>query len=328
MQAVCSKIRILAIAIGMVLGTVGLTACSNKPESPVNVGTDIWTGFEPGYLAERRGLFGDADVTMRQMPSATEVLRAFRNQSIDIAAVTMDEALLLANKGTDIRIILVTDISNGGDAIMARPGIASVKDLAGKRVGVENSALGDYVLGRALQLNGLTDTEITQVPLTVDETVDVYQRNAADAVVTFDPFKTHLARLGARQIFDSSEIPGEIVDVLIVRKEFADANPNAVKAFVAGWLAASDLIAQREPAAMSEVAGRLDLSTAQLLAAMQELNLPDATENRELLAGVGSQMALAGRKLIPMLERRNKTRFTVQPDDLITPDYLPEPSAR
>jgi len=327
MRSSRSTFSMIAAAAGLLLGTLSLTACSNAPESPVNVGTDIWPGYEAGYLADRRGLYGDAEVNMRQLPSATEVLRSFRNQSIDIAGVTLDEALMLANQGIDLQIILVADISNGGDAIMARPDIKTVEDLAGKRVGVENSSLGDYVLGRALQLHGMSNADITVVPLTVDESVDVYQRREADAVVTFEPFKTHLVKLGAREIFDSSQIPGEIFDVVIVRRAYAQANPNAVKAFVAGWLAAQDLIQQGEPKASAEVAKRLRLSPEQLRLAVQELKLPNRNENETLLSGDGSQIALAAHKLMPMLAKRNNIRFTIEPEHLITAEFLPEAGA-
>lgn len=322
------KMRTRAALAALLLCSFGLAACSGGREAPVTVGTNIWPGYEPGYIAEDRNLYGGAKVTMRQFRSATEVLRAFRNQSIDVAAVTLDEALMLARSGLAIRVILVADVSNGADAIMARPPIASVKDLAGKRVGVENSALGDYVLGRALQLNQVSDKNIQQVHLTVDETVDVYRRSQVDAVVTFEPFKSELANLGARKIFDSSEIPNEIIDVLVVRSDFAEANPEALKALVSGWLAGAELLNRREPLALAEVASRLELSRGDLGAALRELKLPSVEENRVLLASKSGQVEQAARKMIPMLEQRNNTKFTITPDDLISSDFLPAEASK
>ena len=321
------RTRVLAAATALLL-PLALAGCSRGPEAPVAVGTNIWPGYEPGYIADRRGLFGEADVTLRQFRSATEVLRAFRNQSINVAAVTLDEALMLAGSGIPIRVILVADVSNGADAIMARPPIASVKDLAGKRIGVENSALGDYVLGRALQLHQVPDRNVEQVHLTVDETVEAYRRNQVDAVVTFEPFKSQLANLGASKIFDSTEIPNEIIDVLVVRSEFAEDNPEVLKHVVAGWLAGARLLNRREPTAFAEVARRLELSNDDLGLALQELKLPSLAENRALLANRSGQVQQAARKLIPMLEQRNATKITVRPEDLITPDFLPEAEAK
>lgn len=319
-----SRMRAITASVALLSSAFGLAGCNRGPESPVTVGTNVWPGYEPGYLADRRKLYGEATVTLQQFRSATEVLRAFRNKSIDVAAVTLDEALLLARDGIPIRVVLVADVSNGADAIMARPPIGSVSELVDKRVGVENSALGDYVIGRALQLNGLADDSVEQVYLTVDETAEAYRRKQVDAVVTFEPFKSQLASLGARKIFDSSQIPNEIIDVLVVRSEFAEENPEALKAVVKGWLAGAELLNRRDATAISEVAKRLELSPDELRVALQELKLPSLDENRAFLAESGGEVEKAAGKLIPMLEHRNKAKIAVKPSELISSDFLPD----
>lgn len=300
-----------------------LAACHQHPEGPVKVGTNVWPGYEAAYVAKKHGLYGKAEVNLRQFPSASETLRAFRNQSIDVAAVTLDEALVLSQRGIAIKIIFVTDISNGADAIVARPPIRSIEDLRGKRVGVEDSALGDYVLGRALQLHGMADAEISQVSLTVDETVEAFRSGKTDAVVTFEPFKTAITKLGGVRIFDSSEIPDEIVDVLVVREEFADSHPNALRAVVEGWLKANDLINAQRSDVLHEVAARLKISDAELALVLRDLKIPSAGENVALLAA-GGGLASTGKKLIPVLERRNRAAFNVTASQLLTAEYLPE----
>jgi len=115
-----------------------------------------------------------------------------------------------------------------------------MSDLRGKRIGVEDTALGDYVLARALQVHGMGDSEITPVSLTVDQTVAAFKSGEVDAVVTFEPFKSSITKLGGMKVFDSSEIPDEVVDVLVVHSEFARQNPAAVKAVVRGWLQAAE----------------------------------------------------------------------------------------
>ena len=216
-----SRVSFLGMIVGAVMALAALAGCEKPADVPVAIGTNIWPGYEPGYIAKDNKLYGVTDVSLRQFPSATEVLRAFRNQSVDFAALTLDEALMLRQSGIAIKIFLITDISNGADAIIAKPDIASVQGLSGKKVGVENSALGAYVLGRALQQHGLSDRDIRQVSITVDETVEAFTKNRVDAVVTFEPFKSQLLRGEARQIFDSREIPDEIIDVLVVREDFA-----------------------------------------------------------------------------------------------------------
>jgi len=80
-------------------------------------------------------------VQLVEYPSASEVLRAFRNQAIDGMVISMDELFGLVAEGLQPRVILVVDVSHGADAVVARPGVLSMKDLKGKRVAVESGAL-------------------------------------------------------------------------------------------------------------------------------------------------------------------------------------------
>lgn len=308
----------------LTFAALALSSCTDTPESAVTVGTNVWPGYEPGYLAESRNLYGDADVSLRQFQSASEVLRAFRNQTIDVAALTLDEALLLQQSGVDIKIFLVADVSLGADAVLARPPAKSMTDLVGKKVGVENSALGEYFLRRALQINAMVISDVTPVSLTVDETVRRYRDGDLDAVVTFEPFKTQLLKLGAVNIFDSRRIPNEIIDVLVTRRDFAEANPKALQAVTRGWLAAAKLMNEQSPDAIRETASRLSITEQELRKAMQELEIQLLSDNQAMLSGKDAQIAQASLKLLPVLEKRNMIKFAFQPDEIITPEFLPD----
>ena len=328
MRQLGTAVRRLMAALFLGVTLFSLAGCNSEPERPVIIGTNIWIGYEPGYLAERRHLYGDADVSLRQYQSATQVLRAFRNKAIDVAALSLDEALVLRQSGIPIRIFLVTDTSDGADAILAKPGIASVRDLAGKRVGVENSALGDYVLARALQIHGLQESAINEVSLTVDETEEFFTLGKVDAVVTFEPFKSKLIGLGAREIFNSRQLPGEIVDVLVVQDDFAKENPNALRAVAAGWLRGAEIINRRQPEAIGEIATRLGIAPVKVAEGLSGLQIPDAAENHMLLDSESGQVSQAAAKLIPMLEIRHGGHFTFAPAELFTTQFLPDSSAR
>lgn len=311
----------------VLLVCIALSGCKKSADVPVTIGTNIWLGYEPGYIAKDLNLYGVTDVTLRQLPSATEVLRAFRNESIDVAALTLDEALMLRQSGVPIKIFLVSDISMGADAIVAQPDITSMQGLVGRRIGVENSALGAYVLARALQQNGIAERDVRQVSITVDETVKAFLDNKVDAVVTFEPFKSQLLRHQARQIFDSRQIPDEIIDVLVVREEFAAEHPEALAAIVKGWLEGARLLTARNPAIIHKTADRLGMSLLELENALKELSIATEAMNRTLLTGPNNPLAHASRKLIPLLEKRGGNKITISPESVYTADFLPDPSA-
>jgi len=248
---------------------------------PLAVGTNVWPGYEPLYLARNLGYYNDS-IRLVEYSSATEVLRAIRNKLIDVATLTLDEVLLLRQSGVDVRIVLVTDISNGGDVIVARPGIESLADLKGRKVGVESTALGAYVLTRALQKVGLTPADVQVVPIEVASHYMAYTDNVMDAVVTFEPVRSQLLRDGAHLVFDSSQIPGEIVDVVVVREEVLAGKEEQIQGLISGWFKALTYLSVNPNDASKRMTGRLNLSPEEVLASYEGLILPDPEGNLDM----------------------------------------------
>ena len=248
---------------------------------PLAVGTNVWPGYEPLYLARNLGYYNDS-IRLVEYSSATEVLRAIRNKVIDVATLTLDEVLLLRQSGVDVRIVLVTDISNGGDVIVARPGIESLADLKGRKVGVESTALGAYVLTRALQKVGLTPADVQVVPIEVASHYMAYTDNVMDAVVTFEPVRSQLLRDGAHLVFDSSQIPGEIVDVMVVREEVLAGKEEQIQGLISGWFKALTYLSVNPNDASKRMTGRLNLSPEEVLASYEGLILPDPEGNLDM----------------------------------------------
>ena len=139
--------RLLLAFLALVLLLAG---CGRDPEPVLRIGTNVWIGSEPLYLARDLGHLDSRAVRLVEYPSASEVLRAYRNQTIDGMVISMDELLGLAADGLQPKVILVVDVSHGADVVVGRPGMRTMMDLRGRRVAVERSALGAFVLARAL----------------------------------------------------------------------------------------------------------------------------------------------------------------------------------
>ena len=196
---------------------VGISGCSRQPETALRIGTNVWIGSEPLYLARELGYLDPAVVQLVEYPSASEVLRAYRNQAIDGMVISLDELFGLAVDGLQPRIILVVDVSHGADVVVGRPGMKSMQDLKGKSVAVESGALGAFVLSRALTLNGMQASDVNVVHLESNEQPKAFEAGKVDGAVTFDPYRGQFLKMGAATLFDSTQIPGEIVDLVAVR---------------------------------------------------------------------------------------------------------------
>ena len=184
-----------------------LIGCVREPESALRIGTNVWIGSEPLYLARELGHLHPKAVQLVEYPSASEVLRAYRNQAIDGMVISLDELFGLAADGLHPRIILVVDVSHGADVVVGRPGTRTMSDLKGKRIAVESSALGAFVLSRALALNGMQASDVSVVHLESNEQPGAFEKGQVDGAVTFDPYRTQFLRAGATTLFDSTRIP-------------------------------------------------------------------------------------------------------------------------
>lgn len=272
------------VFFGKVFGLILMVTagCAEKME-PIRLGTNVWPGYEPLYLAREIGELDPGRVRLVGYPSATEVISAFKNHSLEAASLTLDEALQLLDSGLPIKVVLVHDVSHGADVILARPGIERISDLKGRRIAVESSALGAYVITRALQKHDLDLDAVTIRHLDVNQHEAAYRAGEVDAVVTFDPFNTRLKGLGAHEIFSSREIPGEIIDVLVVHEQVYRTRLQDLQHLSRSWFAALDYLAA-EPESAAEIMGRrLKLSNEEVLASYRGMELPTQAQNIEML---------------------------------------------
>ncbi len=263
-----------------------ICGCSKTPDNPLKIGSNIWIGYEGFYLASDLNLFEDISVNLITYPSNTEVMRAYRQGGIDLACLTMDEALLLAQHEMSFKVVLILDFSHGGDVILGRGNIKRMTDLKGKPVGVENTALGALMLARALEIYEMKNDEITVIPLGVNDHESAFNDNIIDGVVTFEPVLSKLLSKGANVLFDSTQIPGEIIDVLIVRTEVLNHRYDELRKLLDGWFKALDYLLIDNPQKAATLASeRKGIDSEQFLSSLEGIHLPDANENLLFFAG-------------------------------------------
>lgn len=307
----------LVFAISLQIG-----ACSPNEAPALRLGTNVWPGYEPLFLADQLGYYPRNAVDLVEYLSASEVIRAFRNESIEAAAVTLDEALLLLEHDIPIKLVLVTDVSIGGDVILAKSGIEKIPDLEGKRIGVEGSALGAYMLSRALDLHGVALDALNIVQLEVSEHEAAYKNDAVDAVVTFEPVRSKLLAAGAIEIFSSRDIPGEIVDVIVVHESFLRQHPKQVTAVVNGWFRALDYLDQHPADAANRMSGRLGVEPREIHEIYEGMTLPSRKDNEALLSGETPQLLKTVERLQEMMVKKELLASAVATDTLLTPKAL------
>ena len=296
--------------------------CMREPEPPLRIGTNVWIGSEPIYLARDLGYLDREAVQLVEYPSASEVSRAFRNQAIDGMIISLDELFMLAVDGLQPKVVLIVDVSHGADVVVGRSNMRNMQDLRGKRVAVESGALGAFVLSRALALNGMQATDVSMVHLESNEHPAAFNQAQVDGAVTFDPYRTQLVAAGARVLFDSSQIPGEIVDLLAVRAAVLEKNPGAVQNLLASWFKALAYLNRDPKDAAARMAVREQITGEQFLLALQGLRTPSRAENLKMLAGATPSLVVSGRQLMNLMVEAKLLRSTLDIEGLLAPAPL------
>lgn len=285
--------RILAFCLSCMV----LWACNDSTDQPLRVASHEWPGYEALHLADQLGFYNEKLIHVYELSSASANIRAFRNGYIDVVALTLDEALLLLQDQLAIKVLLVMDISNGADALLAHTPLQQLADLRGKRIGLENMALGAYVLTRALDKSRLSTADIETRFIPFDQHEQAYLQHDIDALVTFEPVKSKLQAAGAHVLLDSKALPNEIIDVLVIHESALKAHDQAVKTLIDGWFQAVAYMKSQPEQASKLIAKRLQTSPERFLKSLDDIVLPDREWNRNFLLGEHPQFPVLVQQL-------------------------------
>lgn len=277
------KTILLAVSISFIV--ILLNACTSNTQDvkSLRIGMNTWPGYEPFVFAKEKGYL-QKNVYISRLDSATDTIKAFKSGIIDVACLTLDEAIILQNSiGEPIKIITILDFSTGADAIISTKEIKSMQDLKGKKVGVESSALGAFMLSRAVDSTpGLTMNDLNIVYISYENHETAFDKENIDAVVTFEPVKTNLLRRNTHVIFDSMQIPGEILDVMVVKEETILEKELALQLLVDGWYESIEHISRNLKSSLQIMAKYEYISYEEFKMAYKGIKTPSRDENKHI----------------------------------------------
>lgn len=187
--------------------------------APLKIAYSDWPGWVAWEIAIQKGWIKQAGVDAEFLwfeygPS----MEAFTAGKVDAVMVTNGDSLVTGANGAKNVIIMLTDYSNGNDMIIARPGIKSVKELKGKKIGLEVGVVEHLMLLNALKKNGLTEADLTIVNTPTGQTPQVLASGQVDAVAAWQPNAGQAlkALAGSTAIYTSADEPGLIYDTITV----------------------------------------------------------------------------------------------------------------
>lgn len=309
----------------LAIPAAGLLGCSHH-EPLLRVSGIVWVGYEPLFLARTLGYYDPTAIRLVETPSNTEALMALASGEVEAATLTLDEYLLARDGGLDVQAIMVFDTSNGADVIMARPEIRTLPDLAGKRIGVEETAAGALMLSKTLEAAKLEPQQVRKVPVTGDQQVAMYRAGDVDALVSYEPFSSQLERQGAHRLYDSSHFPGLIVDVLVARRQALQQQPHVFSQLIAGYMRAINYLKANPGEAFAKMAPRMQIPPHEVKNAFAGIHVMSLEENYRWLSGPSPLLVPAAKTVAGIMLKNTLLKSCPPLDNLATPQFLPAQS--
>jgi NitT/TauT family transport system substrate-binding protein len=237
-QASILRSIILAAALAAVVAAPAQAA----PKKDFKVAWSIYVGWMPWGFAADTGIVKKwADkygitIEVKQFNDYVESVNQYTAGTFDAVTITnMDALSIPAAGGVDTTAIVMGDFSNGNDAIILKnkSDLAAVK---GQKINLVEFSVSHYLLARALETKHLAEKDIKVVNTSDADMAAAYKTAEVTAVVTWNPIVAEiLGSPDAKKVFDSSQIPGEIMDLMVVNSAVLKDNPNFAKALVGIW---------------------------------------------------------------------------------------------
>jgi NitT/TauT family transport system substrate-binding protein len=269
---------------------------SQAAAAPLHLGYSDWPGWVAWQIAIDKGWLTQAGLDVKfEWFDYSASMDAFAAGKLDGDFVTNGDALVMGAGGARNVTVLVTDFSSGNDMIVARPGIRTLKDLKGKKVGVEIGLVEHLLLQDGLKKSAMSLDDVTLVNAKTNETPQVLASGQVDAIGAWQPNSGLAIRAlpGAHPIYTSAQSPGLIYDVLVVNPATIATRRADYSKLIKVWDHVVSYVndPQTQDDAVQIMAARVGLSPAQykqLLAGTHLINVAEAKKVLIKAEGLGS----------------------------------------
>ncbi|MDQ0878203.1 NitT/TauT family transport system substrate-binding protein [Paenibacillus sp. V4I3] len=245
-QRVVFLMMALLLIFTVVSGCTSKGATSTTTEKsgePIKLALSPWPGWFVWYLVKEKGFFekNGVNVDLVWFPVYSDSLSALASGKVDANSQTLSDTLAPASKGIKLKAVLVNDNSNGGDGVVVKPSINSLKDLKGKKVATELGTVDHLLMLTALEKAGLAEKDVAYTNMTVNDAGPAFISGNLDAAVLWEPFLSKAIQEGkGKLLFSSKDTPGLIPDLLVFKEEITKNRPEDVKKIINAWFDALD----------------------------------------------------------------------------------------
>ncbi|MEC7546547.1 MAG: putative urea ABC transporter substrate-binding protein [Pseudomonadota bacterium] len=228
--------KLLVLSLSLFLSANAMAKDSFSICWSIYVGWMPWAyGAEEGIVKKWADKY-DIEIDVVQINDYVESINQYTAGQFDACTMTnMDALTIPAAGGVDSTALIVGDFSNGNDGVVLK-GADSLADIKGQNVNLVELSVSHYLLARGLESVGMSEKDVKVVNTSDADMVAVYGTDDVTSVVTWNPLLSEIMAMPeSNKVFDSSQIPGEIIDLLVVNTETLNENPALGKALVGAW---------------------------------------------------------------------------------------------
>src|ERR1700744_2559141 len=209
----------MKVKVLLTMALIGLASLAGVRADTIKIGYSDWPGYTVMEIAKQKGWFKDAglDVDMVWFDYNGSIC-ALSAGKIDANMIVAVDAMVAGASGAKTKIVCLVDYSEGSDMIVGAPGVDSIKDLKGKKVGVELTLVEHELLLQALKVNGLSQSDVTLVGTATDKTPQALQSGEVAAIGAWYPISGQELKTvpGSKKLFTRADAKGPIFDVIAV----------------------------------------------------------------------------------------------------------------
>ncbi|AKH69264.1 ABC transporter periplasmic binding protein, urea carboxylase region [Spongiibacter sp. IMCC21906] len=252
--------RLAALLLTLTFSSFSSAADSFKVCWSIYVGWVPWGYADEQKIVDKWAKKYGIEIDVVQINDYVESINQYTAGGFDACTMTnMDALTIPAAGGVDSTALIVGDFSNGNDGVVLK-GSDSLADIKGQRVNLVELSVSHYLLARGLESVGMSESDVTVVNTSDADMVAVFPTSGVTSVVTWNPLLSEILEMpAANKVFDSSHIPGEIIDLLVINTETLKANPKLGKALTGAWY---EIMATMSGESETAVAARTAMGTA------------------------------------------------------------------
>jgi NitT/TauT family transport system substrate-binding protein len=262
--------------------TAKSTSSGGGSKPPLKIAYSDWPGWVAWDIAVQKGWFKEAGVDVDfSWLEYTPSMEAFSAGKVDAVCMTNGDAMVTGASGKPSTCVVLNDYSNGNDMIVAAQGYKSLKDLKGQKIGVELNLVDHLLLLKALEKNGMSESDVTLVNMPTNDTPQALASGGVKAIAAWQPNSGQALRqvAGSIAVFSSKDVPGLIYDGLYVSRESLASRKDDWQKVAKVWFKVVDYIKDEKtrPDALKILSARVKLTPEQyapLLEGTYLLDLP------------------------------------------------------